>query len=110
MLRKIVKKIHDWIYPAKYGYYMKTSGSNSTVMPLVTNAGVKAKFNIKEAKPMKAKFELFRGADEQWYFNLKANNGKVICQSEGYRRRASALKGIAAIKKVAVKAKIVETD
>ena len=63
-----------------------------------------------EVKPMTAKFELFQGADEQWYFNLKANNGKVIAQSEGYRRRTGALKGIAAIKKVAREAKIIETD
>lgn len=59
---------------------------------------------------LKAKFELFFGRDEQWYFHLKANNGRIIAQSEGYTRKAGALKGIEAIRTVAVKAKIIEVS
>ena len=53
-----------------------------------------------------AKFVLFEGEDGQWYFHLKASNNQVIAQSEGYTRKSNALKGIAAVKKYAAKAKI----
>ena len=57
---------------------------------------------------MKAKFEVFEGeATPEWYFRLRATNGKIVCQSEGYSRKRNALKGIAAIKKCAGKARVV---
>ena len=57
---------------------------------------------------MKTRFVLFQGASsKQWYFHLKASNGKIICQSEGYNTKPSTLKGIASIKKNAAKAKII---
>lgn len=56
---------------------------------------------------MPGKIELFHGAlDENWYFRLKAPNGKIVAQSEGYTRKRNALKGIAAVKAYA-KAKVV---
>jgi uncharacterized protein YegP (UPF0339 family) len=33
-------------------------------------------------------FERFAG----WYFHIKAKNGKIIAQSEGYKKRAGAIK------------------
>ena len=53
-----------------------------------------------------AKFFLFEGEDGQWYFHLKAGNGQIIAQSEGYTRKSNALNGIASVKKNAGKAKI----
>ncbi len=58
---------------------------------------------------MPGKFEVFEGEDDQWYFNLKAPNGKIVAQSEGYSRKRNALKGIASIKKFAPEA-IIEID
>ena len=55
---------------------------------------------------MKGKFEVFGGKDGFVYFHLRAANGKIVCQSEGYTRERNALKGIAAIKKCAAKAAI----
>lgn len=46
---------------------------------------------------MHPRFEVFEGKDGQFYFRLKARNGKIICQSEGYTRRVNVLKGIDAI-------------
>lgn len=57
---------------------------------------------------MKAKFEVFENHVDSWYFHLKATNGKIIAQSEGYSRKRNALKGIAAIKKCAAKASVEE--
>ena len=57
---------------------------------------------------MKAKFEYFKGKDNQWYFNLRSNNGKIIAQSEGYKTKTNALGGIKSIKRVAKDATVVE--
>jgi len=43
------------------------------------------------------KFELWKSKG-QWYWHLKARNGLIICQSEGYTRRFNAVKTIRAIK------------
>ena len=52
-------------------------------------------------------FELFQGeADGKWYFRLKARNGEIIAQSEGYETIAGAKLGVAAVKK-SVDAKVV---
>jgi len=55
---------------------------------------------------MEARFDLFRGLNGEWYFNLRGRNGKIIAQSEGYKRKASALKGIKSIQKNAPKAEV----
>ncbi len=59
---------------------------------------------------MSSKFELFKGVNNQWYFNLVATNGKVIASSEGYTQKRGALKGIRAVKSCALKAKVITLD
>jgi hypothetical protein len=57
-------------------------------------------FNWSKAKRSRTgKFEVFTGADEQWYFRLRAPNGEVILASEGYHTEQGALGGIEAVKK-----------
>lgn len=46
-----------------------------------------------------AKFVIFRGKNGQFYWHLKAPNGEIICQSEGYASKQGAQTGIAACKK-----------
>ncbi len=53
--------------------------------------------NIKRSR--KGKFEVFKSADEQWYFHLKAPYGKVILASEAYHNKQGALRGIESVKK-----------
>ena len=48
-----------------------------------------------------AKFVIFRGRDGQFYWHLKAPNGEIICQSEGYASKQGAQNGIVACKKYA---------
>ena len=36
-----------------------------------------------------------KGQDGQWYFSVKAANHETVAQSEGYRRRIDAEKGLA---------------
>ena len=44
-------------------------------------------------------FKLFQSEkNNEWYFNLKAGNHETILQSEGYKAKASAEKGIESVK------------
>ncbi len=44
------------------------------------------------------RFETFKGLDGKYYFHLKANNGQIVLQSQGYTTRASAANGVASVK------------
>jgi uncharacterized protein YegP (UPF0339 family) len=46
--------------------------------------------------------------DGLWYWHLKAANGEIVQHSEAYKRRAGALQGIAAAKRAAAIAVVVE--
>jgi uncharacterized protein YegP (UPF0339 family) len=55
-------------------------------------------------------FELiFNSKKKHWYFRLKAKNHKVILQSETYKTKRSALRGIKAIQDNANSVIIVKT-
>jgi len=45
------------------------------------------------------KFEIFKGSDDKYYFRLKAANGEIIAQSQGYATKQGAQDGIASVKK-----------
>jgi uncharacterized protein YegP (UPF0339 family) len=46
----------------------------------------------------KASFNVFKGVDGQYYFNLRARNGEIVLQSEGYTSKDAATDGIAAVR------------
>lgn len=41
-----------------------------------------------------AKFEVFEGVDAKIYFRLRADNGEIVAQSEGYASRENARRGV----------------
>jgi uncharacterized protein YegP (UPF0339 family) len=45
-----------------------------------------------------AKFILFKGSNQQYYFHLKADNGEKVLGSEGYTTKQSCLNGIDSVK------------
>ena len=51
---------------------------------------------------MAAKFDLKRGINEQYMFNLKAANGEVILTSELYNEKPGAVHGIESVKVYAI--------
>jgi uncharacterized protein YegP (UPF0339 family) len=55
---------------------------------------------------MAAKFVLKKGPTGKFRFNLVATNGQVIATSEAYESKASAIKGIEAVKRNAPSAEI----
>lgn len=65
------------------------------------------------AKTGGAKFELVDGADGDTYFHLKAGNGEIVLQSEGYDSDEGALSGIESVRTNAREAsafEIIDTD
>ena len=55
---------------------------------------------------MVAKFEISKDHADRYRFHLKAPNGETIAASQGYETKASAEKGIEAIKTHAPGAKV----
>jgi hypothetical protein len=45
------------------------------------------------------KFQVFEGNDEQFYFRLRAQNGEIILQSEGYESKVGAEMGVGSVKR-----------
>ena len=54
------------------------------------------------------KFEVYADKRGEFRFRLKATNGQIIAVGEGYKAKASCLKGIESIRKNAPEAKIEE--
>jgi len=55
-----------------------------------------------------SKFVIFEDKKDEWRFRLKANNGKIIATSEGYKKKGGAIGGAIAVMKVASHATIVD--
>lgn len=53
------------------------------------------------------KLEVFKFINGEWGFRLKASNGKTVAQGEGYKRRSGAIAGANALKRAALRAKVV---
>jgi uncharacterized protein YegP (UPF0339 family) len=57
---------------------------------------------------MSGEFELFKDKSGDFRFHLKAANGQIIANSQGYKSKASAEKGIESVKTHAASAKTVD--
>lgn len=55
-----------------------------------------------------SKFEIFKGTNGQFYFRLKAENGEIIASSEGYTSKQGAQSGVAAVRRCAPGAQLVD--
>ena len=55
--------------------------------------------NVTQAKNnIMGKFVITKRKDDEYQFNLKANNGEIILMSEGYVQKSSCQKGIDSVK------------
>ena len=52
------------------------------------------------------RFEIFKDATGKFRFRLRAQNGEIIAESQGYESKEGCQKGIASIKENASKAEI----
>ena len=48
---------------------------------------------------MAGKFEITKGKDGKYYFNLKAANGQVVLTSQGYKAKTDCKNGIDSVRK-----------
>lgn len=39
-----------------------------------------------------SQYQIFKGQDDQWYWRLIAKNSETVCVSEGFKRRAGAIR------------------
>jgi uncharacterized protein YegP (UPF0339 family) len=63
---------------------------------------------ICSGKVIMAKFEVYRDNAGEFRFRLKASNGQVIANGEGYKTKAGVLTGIASIKRSAADAAFID--
>ncbi len=63
---------------------------------------------MSERAPMAAKFEIYKDARGEYRFRLKAGNGEVVATGESYPTAAGARAGVAAVKRAAGEADIVD--
>jgi uncharacterized protein YegP (UPF0339 family) len=75
-----------------YASYANAERAVETVVRIVTNSVSK---QLESSPP---KFESFDGSDGEKYFRLRAGNGEIVLQSEGYTRQAGADNGIESVK------------
>jgi uncharacterized protein len=61
-----------------------------------TVAGLLAKAS-EGAAASGAKFQVFKGMDSKYYFHMRASNGEIVLQSQGYTRKASAVSGTSSV-------------
>ena len=54
--------------------------------------------------------EVFKDKKKGWRFRVKSKNGKIVAQSEGYKQKHNAYKGIEALKKIFKDCEIKEND
>ena len=54
------------------------------------------------------KFEVYKDKAGEFRFRLKAGNGEIIAASEGYKAKASCMKGIASVQENAAWSDVVE--
>ena len=76
-------------FPCKQ--WINCSVSRNGLVPLTISEEIHDKRNC---------FEVFKGKDNQFYFRLRAGNRQIIAQSEGYKRKASAINGINAVRRI----------
>lgn len=59
---------------------------------------------------MSAKFEVYQSQNGEYRFRLKAANGEIVAQGQGYTTKSACLNGIESIKTNAASADVVEVE
>ena len=66
-----------------------------------------ADLTVGESDILHPRYEVFLDKEERFRFRLKASNGEIVCASQGYSTKQSALDGIASIAENAPMAEII---
>ena len=93
-------------------YFLLTAGNGAIigvsemyVAKSGAEAGIAAVINVVKNTNLQGpaaqgavRFEVFKGIDARYYFHLRAANGQIILQSQGYSSRTSANGGVTSVK------------
>jgi uncharacterized protein YegP (UPF0339 family) len=71
--------------------YGTRSGALRGVDTVIANVG---RYLEWQAERTGRRFDVFQGADERYYFNLRAGNGEIVLSSQGYTTEAAAWAGV----------------
>ncbi len=87
-------------------YYFRLKASNGEIIGhsegyTTKHGALNGIESVRTNSPYDSRYTMFQGRDGLYYFNLKANNGEIILQSEGYTSKQGAVNGIAAVKRYA---------
>lgn len=77
---------------------MYSSASNATRGAATVQAVVQNIVSSGAAIVGDTRFETFKGLDGKYYFHLKAKNGEIVLQSQGYTTKTGATNGVASVK------------
>ncbi len=115
----IVKETSGWTFRLKAGngeviavseVYESKAACINGIKSVKKNASIAGIDDITDgvSDVKNPKFEVKIDKAGEFRFNLKARNGEIIASSEGYKAKASCMKGIESVKKNAPDAEIVE--
>lgn len=94
-------------------FYFRLKAGNGEIIGssegYVSKQGANGGINsVKENAPIEARYKIFTGQDGKHYFNLKAPNGEIILQSQGYATQSGATSGKDSVKRNAPSAPVVD--
>jgi len=76
---------------------MYSSSSNATRGETTVQNVVKATADVPVAAVTGARFAVFKGLDGKYYFDLHAQNGEIVLQSQGYTTKSGANSGVTSV-------------
>lgn len=53
-----------------------------------------------------SRYEIYQGADGEWRWRLRSSNGQILASGEGYKTKAGALRGSAAVRRAAATTRV----
>lgn len=95
----LVKAGNGQVVAVSETYHRQQDAENgvSAVIAIVRNAPVEDLTIVAPTYP-NPKYEIFKGADHDFYFHLRAQNGEILLASEGYESKQGAKNGIQSIR------------
>lgn len=81
-----------------------------SVRKIAATAGIEDQTVANFEKVSHPKFEVYTDKAGEIRFRLKARNGEIVISSEGYRSKASCMKGIASVRRNAPESRVVKID
>jgi len=99
---------YDMIDPEGFIEFLKNQEVQKGFVEFLKNSGNKKIKKGRQKTMREGKFEVWKSISNQWFFHLVAPNGKIIAQSDEYSSNDCVLNGIAAVKRYAEKAEVIE--